>query len=168
MKLIAVVNEQVHQSALAEARQIRYSPSYSTDGLNSVLPDEVTSWVNKLWDPIEEALTSACRKGMESTRPIIDKILADLDTLCADMTNRAREVRAVISARLNQYLLATIDGALERVRANIRVGGQQLTMTSVTVEQKVNISTSLKMSLSEICEFVAEGEITLSAEYARA
>jgi hypothetical protein len=38
-------------------------------------------------------------------------------------------------------------------------------MATVTIEQKIKLSGSLKASLEEICEFVAEGEISLSAEY---
>jgi len=77
----------------------------------------------------------------------------------------ADKVRTVIAARLSDYIQETIDGALQRVRSSISVGGKELTMASVTIEQKIRLSGSLKASLQEVCEFVAEGEISLSAEY---
>src|SRR5437773_4301088 len=47
--------------------------------------------------------------------------------------------------------------ALQRVRPTISVGGHELMMATVTIEQKIKLSGSLKASLEEICEFVAEG-----------
>jgi hypothetical protein len=38
-------------------------------------------------------------------------------------------------------------------------------LCNVTIEQTLNVSASLKMSLEELCEFVAEGELTASAKY---
>jgi len=168
MKLLAVVNEQVHQDAMAAARRVGTDQVASVKGLHTVQMDEVMRWVNRLWDPIEEAIAKACREGIVMARPMIDALNEQLTELYTNVSKQAKEVRSIIAERLNVYLLEVIDGALGRVRASINVGGQQLAIKNVTVEQSLKISNSLKMSLSEICEFVAEGEITLAAEYAQA
>jgi len=168
MKVLAVVNEQVHHEALAAARRIGVTQVSADSGLPTVQVDDVMRWVNRLWDPIEEAIAQAYHQGMAAAQPMIDGLNAQIAELLANTSARAREVRTIIAERLNTYLTNTIDGALSRVRASISVGGQTLIISNVTVEQKLSLSSSLKMSLSEICEFVAEGELTLSAEYGAA
>lgn len=166
MKLLAVVDEQVHQDALGAARRIGTVQTVSQTGLNTVQVDEVMAWVTRLWDPIEEAIVMAYRQGMAAARPIVEQLHTELTALANNVSARARDVQAILSERLNTYLMRAIDGALGRVRDHITVGAKQFTINSVKVDQKVSVSSSLKMSLSEICEFVAEGEIALSAEYA--
>lgn len=167
MKILAVVNDEVHQNALKQARAIGDGGVPSNDGLKSILDDEVSQWVTRLWDSVEEAITRAYRQGSQAAAAAIEQVNRQLDELLKSSAKAARQVQSIIAERLHTYLQQAVDGALRRVRATINIGGQDLMMRSVTVEQKVNVSTSIKMSLTEICEFVADGEITLSAEYAR-
>jgi hypothetical protein len=167
MKVVAIVDEEMHMKALAAARHIGTTQVLSTHGLNAVQVDEVMEWVIGLWDPIEAAISKACQQGMEAARPLVLQVQADLATLCNNASERARQVRAVLVERLNTYLMQVIDGALSRIRDHVTVGAKKFTISSITVDQKVSVSSSLKMSLSEICEFVAEGEIAVSAEYSQ-
>ena len=81
---------------------------------------------------------------------------------------QAEAIRQAITARIGVYLKDVIDQALESVRPSIVVGGSTLAVTSVTIDQKLKLSGSLKASLESICEFIAEGEISLAAEYGSA
>jgi len=58
-----------------------------------------------------------------------------------------------------------IDEALGRVEAVITVGGRELAVTGVTIGQRISFSSSLKVAVSEVCQFAAQGELTVSAEY---
>ncbi len=78
----------------------------------------------------------------------------------------AEEIRIAVSAKLSSYVQTVIDGALSQVRSTMTVGEQTLHMSSVTIDQKITLSGSLKFALQEVCEFVAQGEIALAAEYA--
>ena len=125
------------------------------------LDDEASTWISTIWDVVESAIQRAYREGMAAAQPLIDQASAML----ANLTQKIKEVRTVISERLNTYLQDAIDGALQRVRAGLSIGGSTLKLQRVTVEQRINMSGSLKASLAEICAFVAEGSISLSAEY---
>jgi len=60
-----------------------------------------------------------------------------------------------------------VEGALARVQPTIKVAGREIAIRGVTIEQTLHMSGSLKASLEEICEFVAEGEISSRPNTAR-
>lgn len=165
MQLLVIISDDVHTVALRQARAQGKGAPLPDHLLNALLDDEFRTWVAKVWDNVEGALNRAYTEGIEAARPFIEKVSNNLTEINAKFANRAEEIRAVISARLNLYLQQAIDGALERVRPSIAIGGRELVMTSVTIEQRIKMSGSFKASLESICEFVAEGEISLSAAY---
>jgi hypothetical protein len=146
----------------------RKSAAAVANVLNAPLNDEAEGWISSLWDDIEVALRSAYRQGMDAARPWIDKVSDLTKQLTVKLGQGAEKVRTVIATRLKTYLQKAIDAALGLVQTSIMVGGKSLAVTSVTIEQKITLSGSLKASLEEIGEFIAEGEISLSAEYGTA
>jgi len=165
MLMTANVTESVHLAALRNARQIGKEKPLPAGVLNAPLDNESTTWVNRIWDTVEMALKRAYREGMATARPLIEQA-GDLMKEAAETVKSAiADVRAVVMERLNAYLKSAVDGALEQVRPFVNVGGAMLKLRTVTLEQKVTLSGSLKASLEEICEFVAEGEINLATEY---
>jgi len=165
MRLLAIVNEDINRNALRAARNVGTGTPLTLDGFNSPLDNRVMEEVTKIWDKIEQAITSAYHSGVVVARPLIDEVERCIGEFAKGASKTAQQIRTVIGERLHVFLKSAVDGALQRVQASISVGGQELKMKSVTVEQKVSMSTSIKASLTEICEFVADGEITLSAEY---
>lgn len=168
MTIFALVTDEVHINALREARQLGRERPLPAHVLNAPLDDEGTTWVDRIWDKVEGALRRAYRDGLDAARELIDEAIALTRDLATHFARRADEVRAMISERLGDYLRRIIDGALDRVSSAIRVGESTLVVTKITVEQRIKLSGSLKASLESICALVAEGEITLSAEYGRA
>jgi hypothetical protein len=163
MRLLALVNEDINRTALRAARNVGGATPLALDGFNSPLDNKVMAEVTKIWDKIEQAITSAYQSGIGAAKPLIDEVESCIGEFVKGVSKTAQQIRTVIFERLHVFLKSAIDGALQRVQATISVGGQELKMKSVTVEQKVSMSTSIKASLTEICEFVADGEITLSA-----
>ncbi|MEE8504964.1 MAG: hypothetical protein V3S40_01955 [Kiloniellales bacterium] len=168
MQLLIIISDDVHNVALRQARALDTGAPLSDDVLNALLDDEFRTWVAKVWDNVEGALQRAYSEGIEAARPFIDKVASNLTEATAKIAIRGEELRAMINVRLNLYLQETIDGALGRVRPSITIGGRELVMTNVTIEQRIRMSGSLKASLESICEFVAEGEIALAVVYGSA
>lgn len=165
MKLLAIIDDKVHSNALRRARELGRNVPLSADVLNAPLDDETDTWIDRIWDTMEGALRCAYHEGINSARNLIEKVSGLMTELTSNLARRVEDVRAVITQRLNTYLRNVIDGALLRVQPAIDISGRELKMTRVTVEQRIKLSGSLKASLESICEFVAEGEISLSAEY---
>ena len=166
MQMLVMIGSDVHSRALREAGSLGKANNPLPVGvLNGPLDDEMAEWLRKIWDKVDGALRRAYREGMEAAKPLIEEAKITMAEIAASFTNRAEEVRAIVSERLNTYLQHVIDGALGRVKSSINIGGKDLPITSVTVQQQIRFSGSLKASLEQVCEFVAEGELALSAEY---
>lgn len=165
MELLITVNDDLLTSALRKAREMGKGTPLPSDLMNAMLDDETSGYIARIWDDVEAALGRAYREGVHAARPFIEKVSVHLAEVGSKLAKHADEVRRIISARLNTCLQEIIDGALQRVRPVISVGGGELKIASVTIEQTIKLSGSLKASLEEVCEFVAEGEIALSAEY---
>jgi hypothetical protein len=161
MNLLIVVSDDVHRTALLKARKVGNELTLPAGLLNAPLDDDASTWISNIWDVVESAIQRAYREGMAAAQPLIDQA----SIMLTNLTQKAKEVRTVISERLNVYLQSAIDGALQRVRAGLSIGGSELKLQRVTVEQRINMSGSVKASLAEVCAFVAEGSISLSAEY---
>jgi hypothetical protein len=168
LELLVFVGDDIHFAALARARSVGVVSTLPTTGLAGLHNADVMAWITRIWDGIEAALSSARQAGAAATEDLIQTVYSSLDELSAAMKKQAREVQAAISERINVYLHEAIDGALQRVRPTITIGGQEFRMKSVAVEQKVKLSCNIKASLAEICAFLAEGELTLKAEYGTA
>lgn len=165
MIVAAVVTEKVHSDALKLARAVGGESPLPVGVLNAPLDVECSEWINRLWDLAEGALSKAYRDGVAAARPLIERISAQFSDMAAAVGARLDDIRSVILERLNTYLQASIDGALKRVRASVNVGGVEFKLAKVSVEQKIALSGSLKASLEELCEFVADGEIKLGTDY---
>lgn len=102
---------------------------------------------------------------MDAARPFIARVEELVIQASTTLKQRAEIVWTVVRERLNGYIQSAIDRALQRVRGTIAIGGQEMRVAKVSVEQRLRFSTSLKASLEEICGFIAEGELAISAEY---
>jgi hypothetical protein len=165
MKMLILIDEKVQTEALQKARLIGGDSLLAAGVLNAPLGGEALDWITKIWDEMEIALKSAYRNGIEAARPIIDRVSVLTQEVNAKLLNSAEEIRIAVSAKLSDYVQTMIDGALLQVRPTIIVGGRELHMSSVTIEQKIGLSGSIKVALHEVCEFVAKGELSLSSEY---
>jgi hypothetical protein len=163
---LIVLSDEVHMAALRHARQLGKS-ELSDRLLNAITNDEdIAHWVTSIWDDVEGAISNAVNYGMEAAREQIDNFSNKLKDLASSLGRKAEEVHDIIKAKLVAYLQRVIDDGLRTVRPVISIGDSELRITSVTVEQRIKLSGSLKASLEELCEFAAEGEISLATEYA--
>jgi hypothetical protein len=134
-------------------------------GLGAPLTDDVRQWIADVWDATEAALLKARREGRQAAAELVQKVDALLKQAAVELVDRYRAVKDAIAARLSAYITSVIDAALLRVRPALSIGGREMLVSSVTIEQRLMLSGSVKASLEEIVEFIAEGELTLSAEY---
>jgi len=165
MELLVVVSDDIHWVALEAARKIGTVVPLPAHALHAPLNDEAKKWIEKIWDAAEGALGHARRVGVETARPFIEKVEALTVEAGKVLAKHAEDIRTAIAARLNKYVEGVIDSALQRVRPTMTIGGQELRVIRVILEQRLMFSGSLKASLEGICEFVAERELSLSVEY---
>lgn len=164
MQIMVIVSSNVHRQAIAKARDFGYV-ALPDDVMNTITDSSVADDVRKIWTNVESALLHAYNQGMATAREYVQRVGEQFKGLAETAAAKAEAIRQAIMARIGVYLRDVIDAALESVRPSIMVGGSALAVTSITIDQKVKLSGTLKASLESICEFLAEGEISLSAEY---
>lgn len=168
MLLVAILDQDVFSHALSHAADIGRGASLPAGLLRAPLDDDEKIHLERVWDSVQGALQRAYREGIEAAQPLVHRVSEQFAELVAKFKERAEDIRAAISARLNDFLRGAIEGALARIQPTIKIGGREIAMSGVTIEQKIKMSGSLKSSLEEICAFVAEGELKLSAKYGSA
>lgn len=50
MKMLILINEDIHSAALTAARQIDRAPTLPGDVLHAPLDDESSGWIDRIWD----------------------------------------------------------------------------------------------------------------------
>lgn len=168
MQLVAIIGQDLFSSALRRASDIGRGVPLPAGLLHAPLDDDTKTWIERIWSTVLGALQHAYREGIGAAQPLVYKAAEQFSELSATLKGRVDDVRAAIAERLNAFLRDMVEGALARVQSVIKVGGREIAMTGVTIEQKIKVTGSLKASLEEICSFVAEGEMTLSATYGSA
>ncbi len=165
MQVVIIADDAVFRTALQAAREIGRAPEGAPGAMYSAMPDEEKSWVERLWGKVEHALNLARLHGRQAAQEAIDSVSLDLAELGETLGHAAAAVRDAVIARVAGFVRMVIQGLLSRVESVVKVGDRDLPIRTVSIEQKVKMSGSLKASLEEICEFVAEGELSLAAEY---
>jgi hypothetical protein len=168
MEILTLVGDDIHEAALARAVAIDSAVPASGGALQAPLSDDVRQWLDRIWDATEGALLRARRQGKEAAAVLVQKVETLLQEAGAALADRWQALRDALAARLNAYLAAVVDAAVALVRPTLAIGSQVLRVTTVTVQQRLLLSGSIKASLEEIVELVAEGELTLSAQYGSA
>lgn len=166
MQLIAVLTEQNHYAALERARQISVTKSLPTDRANALLSADASQWLGEIWDHVEIALDRALKRGMEAARPVLEQVGELVDKVVALGAAWVDDVLTTVRERLALYQREAIQQALNGVQQSVSIGERTFEIDRVVVAQSVKVSASVKASLTEVCEFVGEGQIEMSAEYA--
>lgn len=165
MDMVLIVGDEVHEAALARARAIGGAVASGGGALNAPLPDDVRRWLDRIWDSAEAALLRARREGAAAAQAFVDQVGMLLDEAGAALVERYQTLRDALLARLNEYLGAVVDAALGMVRPTLTIGPHALPIRSVSVQQHLKLSGSIKASLQDIVAVVAEGQLSVTAQY---
>lgn len=164
MDILQIVGDEVHEAALARARAVG-GVAAGHGALNAPLADDVKRWLERIWDSTETALLRARREGRAAAQTFVDDVGKLLEKAHAELSERYQTLRDALLARLNAYLGSVVDAALKLVRPTLTIGTQSLPVRSVSVQHQLKLSGSIKASLQEVVAVVAEGQLSVSAEY---
>ncbi len=164
MQEVILITEDMHRKALAEVRS--QAPVGAAGRLFSPISSPSRSFLEELWDQVEGGLTQAAKGLTDLAQASFKQVVEQLSQLAQTAQAKAEEVRQMLLARLNDYLGKLVDACLSLVRSSVVAGGKTLSLTKVSIGQTLKLSGSLEASLTKIAEFVAEGEVGLTTEYA--
>lgn len=168
MAMVIFLTEEAHFSALRAARQVGRPSPATSEGASAFPTDKIIEAGEEVWELCESAVMQAYTDGVESARLLIDSAVAKFNQVAHDVKDRVKELNTLLTKRINTYLYHAMDSALRSIRHSLQVGDKHVMLKSLTIDQKVKVGGALKASLTEACEFVAEGEFSISMEYAEA
>lgn len=165
MNMVTIISSAIHEEALREAGRQDQQIAVKWMDLNTPLSDDVLSWANRIWDQVDSAIRKAWSLGYEASHDFIAAACKLYDEAAADLKDLIEQVSAFIVERLDDYVRRVVNGAVRRFQSEIVIGERKLRIATITVEQKLKMSSSLEFSLHQICKFAADGELTVGARY---
>ena len=155
-----------HKAALAKARVAGRAP-LPLQGMNAPIADEIDKWFRPILDNIEQLVVECYKGARERAAQMRDEAMTIWSKAQQELGSKSEELRTRVMNAIDTYLRGIVETALARVTATVTVGGAILNMTSVSVQQSVKVSASLKTALDGLLTFVAEGSLTVTASYGK-
>ena len=163
MQIAAVFDRADFEAALEAARSV--GPNSDLKGLSAPLDGGLWGSISAAWDKVESALNEAFQFGIEFAQEKLGAAIHATDEVIRSAGKRARDVHEALLSQLQAYLSHMYDSALSRVASTITVGQQTLTLGQVELSQKLSMTGSLKLNITEIAGMTGAGEITVVARY---
>lgn len=121
--------------------------------------------ISDVWEAIERAVKECYTRGREAAEVAVGKAVKSADQAITDLGAQARDLQTMVLQQLQALLSSYVDRALALVRDELIVGTRRMQLASVEVQQKVNLNGNLQLSILEVCEIAASGELSVSARY---
>src|SRR4051812_39190668 len=163
MYVHATIGRVDFEAALASARNV--GADGNLPGMAAPLDSGLWGRISEAWDTVERALRQAVQYGLDAARQGVDDAVSAAEGLVRAAGHRARDVHEALLARLQDYLAHLLDSALSRVRQAVVVGGATLALTGVELSQKISLTGSLKVTITDVAALTGAGEVTVLARY---
>jgi hypothetical protein len=163
MDIAILASTQTFENAIEAARQV--GQGKDPTGLASPLDATTLGQIGEAWDSIENALRKGFQLGKEKAREFLNAAIGKAEQIVQGAGNKGKEIQEALIQRLQQFLQTWIKGLLAQFPIAVEVGGKTYTAKTLTFNQKLVLSGSLQLSLTNVFELSSSGEIEVSAEY---
>ena len=163
MNVAIIVPREALERAIGSANNA--GAGSSLDGLNSLLNGVELGMLSDMWENITNAIRKAHQLGIERVRSILDGVIADCRQTLDAAGAAAANIQEALRLKLSQLVQSYVDSALAMIRSKLTVGGSEMSIRSVEVEQKIVLGGELGLSLEQVFKLAASGEMTVSATY---
>ncbi|MBV9566486.1 MAG: hypothetical protein JOY90_39500 [Bradyrhizobium sp.] len=164
--LVLATRANLHNEALAAADAVGADGAPPVGRLNAPALDDAKLWVTRLWDTAAGAIEAAWEDGRAAAAPLIERFGQEILELRETFAEGAKAVIDLVAERLAEYARTLTRRLMSQFEENLTIGVHRFEVRGITVQQKLKMTGTLKASLHELCSFVSEGEITVSAKYA--
>lgn len=111
------------------------------------------------------ALVQAYRFGMEKAKATLDAALDTAEQLLIEAGRKADEVRQELMDHAARYVSTIIDSMIATIRPVVTIGTRNLQLDGIDLAQSVSLSGSLRIAITDIASFTADGRLTVNARY---
>jgi hypothetical protein len=162
MNLTIVTSRPIFEQALQAARQLGKGSEFK--GLNAPT-DAIRAYLEEAWDLIHDGLKSAYEFGRDRVQGLLDAAVVKTEELLRRAGSNARDLHTALLERLQLFMRNLIQGTMRLFPTEYTIGDQAFRMSGMKCTQKVLVTGSIKMSLTEAFSLVSTGEIAIEAQY---
>jgi hypothetical protein len=165
MKFAVVIDRGAYDAAIAAAESVGQAGA-TIRGYAAPVDGPLAGWVREAWDALRDGLDRVYAVGREAARSQLDAAQQTLERVLQEAGRRAQELVAALRAKIAQYLTTLVNEMLAQVRPTLKVGGVELKLNELRIEQKLLLAGSLKASIEEAVSLTSDSEISVEASYA--
>jgi hypothetical protein len=163
MPISEIILRDDFESAISAAREI--GTVKNIPGLAAPLNAVWSGRINAVWDRIESALRAAFEIGRDAAQSLTAKAVEEAQKLIAEAGHRAYDVQQALLSRLQAYVTQLVDAALGRVRPELHLGGTTWQLESLELAEKISLTGSLGVNITNLVTVTADGELTVTTKY---
>lgn len=163
MAISAIFDRSDFEAALHASSEV--GPGDILTGLAAPIDSALWGRISQAWDSVEHALRQAYQHGLEFAQDAVNKAIAATEQVLQTAGTRARDAHEAFLSRLQQYLTVVLNSALARVAGAVTVAERTFTLDQIELSNKISLTGSLKVNITEIAALTGAGEITVVARY---
>jgi hypothetical protein len=163
MAISEIILRNDFESAISAAKEV--GKTKSIPGLTSPLDAVWSGRIDAVWDRIESALRAAFEMGRDAARSLTATAVEQAQKLIAEAGHRAYDVQQALLSRLQAYVTRLVDTALGRVRPELQLGGTTWRLESLELAEKISLTGSLGVNITNLVTVTADGELTVTTKY---
>jgi hypothetical protein len=163
MNITVIGDQQDFEQAIKAARKV--DESKTSTNLNAIADAGLLGRLDGVWDTIETALREGYRFGRDLAKGALDMAIEKAEQLIKEAGTRAREIHAALLQKLQTFVKTFITNALARVPTTISIGERNYNITKVTCTQKLVMTGSIKVNITEVFSIASNGELEVAVDY---
>ncbi len=163
MNITVIGDRQDFEQAIRAVRIM--SEGANSASLNAVSDAGLLGRLDSVWDDIVTALRRGYEFGSDTARGLLEKAIAQAEQFITEAGNRARDAHEALLQNLQVFVQNFTTNALKRIPTTIAVGGLTYNISKVTCAQKLIMTGSIKMNLTEVFSLASNGELEVAVDY---
>jgi hypothetical protein len=163
MAISEIILRNDFESAISAAKEV--GKAKNIPGLAAPLDAVWSGRIDAVWDRIESALRAAFERGRDAAQSLTATAVEEAQKLIAEAGHRAYAVQQALLSRLQAYATRLTDAALDRVRPELQLGGNTWRLESLELAEKISLTGSLGVNITNLVTVTADGELTVTTKY---
>jgi hypothetical protein len=159
MNFSIVANRADLEQALKQARA--FTPLDHNTHLNATVNAGLLGRLDAVWESIESAL----RKGYKFGTDALTNAIAQAEKLIAEAGAFANDCQQALLEKLQLFVKGFISSAMQRVPESIPISGREFRISKVTCTQKLVLTGSISVNVTEVFSLASNGELELAVDY---
>ena len=163
MNISIVASRADLEQALKDARA--FSPLDQDTQLHATANAGLLGRLDSVWDSIETALRKGYKFGADAARDALNSAISQTEQLISEAGALANQFQEALLEKLQLFVRGFINSALQRVPDSLIISGRDFKISKVTCTQKLVLTGSLSVNVTEVFSLASNGELELAVDY---